>query len=211
MARKNINKKFFNRWSPEMAYVLGYIYADGWIYERYSKTGHSSVIGICSKDKEMLEKIKKEMDSTHPLYKENRNSYISYKVYIGSAYMFKKLVSRGLNRTKSLNMKFPKVPKKYMRDFIRGYFDGDGWICYNKNTKKFQIGLCCGCKRFLYSIIKNANLKAVIKNYVKNVFRFHLTGDPAMEFCYYMYNKSNMYLDRKYNKFQEVIKCKQII
>ena len=38
-------------------------------------------------------------------------------------------------------MMFPKVPKEYLSDFIRGYFDGSGSImCLKDNRDTLRIG-----------------------------------------------------------------------
>ena len=37
-------------------------------------------------------------------------------------------INLGGKEKKSLDCHFPKVPNEYLRDFIRGYFDGDGSV-----------------------------------------------------------------------------------
>lgn len=46
----------------------------------------------------------------------------------------------GAITNKSLNLKFPDkiIPEKFMRDFIRGYFDGDGCV-WNGKRKKMKV------------------------------------------------------------------------
>src|SRR3989338_8582911 len=56
----DINERFFTKWSPEMAYVLGLIITDACI----SKTG---TVSLCINDRELLEKVKKVMGSTHKI------------------------------------------------------------------------------------------------------------------------------------------------
>jgi intein/homing endonuclease len=41
----------------------------------------------------------------------------------------------GGKECKSNDMIFPDIPKEYLADFIRGYFDGDGSIMLLKNNK----------------------------------------------------------------------------
>ena len=62
----SINLGFFKIWSQEMAYVLGFIFADGYIRKR--KIGSELKIKI--KDLNLLVKINKVMLSTYPIKKE---------------------------------------------------------------------------------------------------------------------------------------------
>ena len=85
-------------------------------------------ISITSNDKEILESIRNIMGSTHPINKDKR--YRCWTIYIYSKYLYKALIELGGLRCKSKVMVFPLVPKKYLRDFIRGYFDGDGSVFF---------------------------------------------------------------------------------
>lgn len=55
--------------------------------------------------------------------------------------MCKDISTLGAIKNKSLTLTFPSddiVPKKFKRDFIRGYFDGDGCI-WNGKRKKMVV------------------------------------------------------------------------
>lgn len=54
-----INETFFSEWSPEMAWVLGLLFTDGFI--------RPFSISIWSMDIELLEKIKKTLNSSNPI------------------------------------------------------------------------------------------------------------------------------------------------
>jgi DNA-binding transcriptional regulator WhiA len=53
---KEINRNFFKKWTPEMAYILGFFTADGSMFK--NKRG-SYFVEFEITDKELLEKIKK--------------------------------------------------------------------------------------------------------------------------------------------------------
>lgn len=59
----NVNSNFFKLWTPEMAYVLGFITADGSLEDASYLRG--KYLRICSSDMEILDKIKAVMDSEH--------------------------------------------------------------------------------------------------------------------------------------------------
>jgi intein-encoded DNA endonuclease-like protein len=46
----------------------------------------------------------------------------------------------GIMPNKSSDVKFPVVPKEYMSHFVRGYFDGDGFVNYHKYFVSFVGG-----------------------------------------------------------------------
>lgn len=118
-----LNEKFFDKWSPEMAYVLGFWFADG--YMRHEK---SYRILFSSNDACILLKIRKCLDSDHPIYRgKNRRDH---QLIVFSKRMYFKLMDLGGQRCKSKTMRFPQVPSRCLADFTRGFFDGDGSVFY---------------------------------------------------------------------------------
>lgn len=136
--KHKVNESFFNKWSKNMAYVLGYIYADGnllncdYIRARY--------LQITSTEQDSLERIRGMINSEHKITK-HKPSYLKgkmiYRLKIGSHKIYNDLLVHGLYPNKSLDMQFPEIPAEYLSHFIRGYFDGDGCIYFEKikNTK----------------------------------------------------------------------------
>ena len=108
-----------------MAYVLGFIYADGNLIHTKRGTWFWS---LQITDKDILEEIKKALDSSHIVSKKKKheNQKQSYRFQVGSKNMCEDLIRLGLTERKSKTILLPTVPKKYFPDFLRGYFDGDG-------------------------------------------------------------------------------------
>ena len=66
MSRKyQVNEQFFDKWSPEMSYILGYFAADGNMYQGPADKRIQFVTQ--PKDLNHLKKIKKIMCSQHPI------------------------------------------------------------------------------------------------------------------------------------------------
>lgn len=213
---KEVNKDFFKKLKPEMVYILGFIFADGNIICTRRNTWFLS---IQITDKEILEKIKIELGSSHIISerKKIKKHKQLYRLQIGSKEICEDLISLGLTERKSRTMKFPKIPKKYLHDFIRGYFDGDGgvWIgLKNKkqNTKTFTIStyFTSGSKDFLESlrdILKQKGIKG--GSLVEKVRGFDLkySVKDSLFLSKIMYNSEcPLFLTRKKDIFERYIK-----
>ena len=74
--KPSVNEDYFKKWSSDMAYILGYIYADGNISWNPEKSYRSMTITACKKDVDHLEKVRSKLKSTKKLfYSESTNSY----------------------------------------------------------------------------------------------------------------------------------------
>jgi len=126
---------YFDQWSPNMAYILGFLFADGCVQ---SDLGSVSVV-VSAKDVAVLEFIRKELKSEHTIYKvegkqhsgplqgNQRNHRAIRSLSLGSTVLVESLVKRGMHPRKTYrDDQFPEVPDDAMPHFIRGHFDGDG-------------------------------------------------------------------------------------
>jgi hypothetical protein len=143
----SINENFFKKLIPEMAYVLGFIYSDGNISNLLD---HFS---ISQKEPEILHKIKELMSSEHQIARQNHQEL--YTLAIGNKVMINDLLSWGLTPNKSLDIKFPVLPKDLYSHFIRGYFDGDGSIFLAKDG--WRVNFVSGSRDFMHSLEKLLN------------------------------------------------------
>jgi len=184
----------------------------------------SHYIGFTSKDYDLITKIREMLNSSHKIgVKKDKNSEnkLRYCLQIGGKKIFKDLLHLGLMPKKSKRIKLPKIPETYSKDFIRGYFDGDGCInfgFYQKNDRKnlshiLITRFTSGNKRFLEDLLKLLKKHAVIQGgciYRKQEGSYDLSFSVRDSFrlCEFMYKdvKENQFLKRKYNKFQEALK-----
>lgn len=157
---RKVNKEFFKVWSPEMAYTLGFFAADGYMW--VSGRG-ACFFGFQINDKKLLYAIRDALGSNHVIAKRVRKNpkwNDSFRLQIGSKEMFKDLLQLGMTPVKSKTLIFPRIPKKYMSNFIRGYFEGDGCVYFKQYFAKdrktmrwcLQARFTSGSKGFLEAL-----------------------------------------------------------
>ena len=197
----NINI-FQNIDTSEKAYWLGFIYADGYV----DKYGLS--IALSEKDKAHLYKFSQFMqcyeDYIYEKITKNRDKeYKSYRIDLYNSTLALDLKNLGLYSNKSLTITFPNetiLPKQYIYDFIRGYFDGDGCIMTSETSKhKLQISII-GSKPFIESLKNFIPNGSIIKRKTKsaeNIYYFNIKIVSSIWLCNKMYANAKIYLDRK--------------
>lgn len=210
--KHKVNFNFFKTWSPDMAYVLGFIGADGNIC--HSGRGHS--LQVACDDKDVIEKIKIVLSYEGPIYQKIReNGKISYSLRICDQIIFHDLQKLGITERKSLTLTPPRMPKSLIRHFIRGYFDGDGSVYLNNRPYKSKLGVAIYTASKYMSEFLYQRLKLLFKNSYNGTVRMRLAHQKTPYYCIsfgqksaskffiYMYKDANVYLERKYNKFIE--------
>lgn len=137
MKKHYINENYFESIDSEVkAYILGFIYSDGCIY--IHPTTFCLTFTQLEQDKDILIKIKNELESDYPLLEkiQKTNNKKAIRFYAYSKKIFNDLLKLGVTPNKSLTLKFPTFLKDdLVRHFIRGYFDGDGCIWNGKRRK----------------------------------------------------------------------------
>lgn len=207
--RIKVNENYFKKWSANMAYLLGYILADGCIIEGTYK-GYSGALkfGVQKKDIDILKKIKKELNSGHAISLVKNAAHLC----ITSQVIVSDLKKHGIIYRKSLREKVPKAPRQFIKDFIRGIVDGDGRIALEKDGYP-QLAIYGG--QHIIKFIRNYFL-GKFKIYSKisrltkskdNKYYLYAIGyrtNSAKTLIKYLYSTTSLYIDRK---FKEAKKC----
>lgn len=215
--------------TEEKAYWLGFLYADGNVIN-YGK--YEMKLSLAYKDLSHIEKFANAMikngngkDLVHPYQARIKGKeYPSAKIVINNKEIVEQLINLGCKPNKSLSLTFPtdqQVPKKLVRHFIRGYFDGDGSIStprYAQSIEKKCAGQLrengrtisfLGTYSFLTSVINIfqnicTDFGTVNLNQKKNnqAWQFSKTKyDTNKEIYEYLYKDATIYLERKYKRF----------
>lgn len=203
--------------SPEKAYWLGFIAADGCVYKRQdSNAGNFLVINIHQRDKNHLEKFKSFMNSNANIIDHIQKGGFSAiegtpmcKITINGNSLVEDLIDKGVVPRKSLILEPPKIDKEYFLPFILGYFDGDGSISYSESEKIYHISIV-GTQEILNWINENLNISTHLEKRnqdEKNNFYIRCGGtNKPYQIMKKLYDSSPVNLDRKYQKFLELEK-----
>lgn len=202
------------------AYILGFIYADGFVgNDRFNN------IVISINDREVLEFISREFKFSGEIRKTKKggfeNSKSGYSLNFSSKIMASRLREIGLYPNKSLILeKMPCIDEKLIRHFIRGYFDGDGSIILSHNTSYYKAKGCnikyiyptycfmiLGTEIFLNDILEKAgfNYGKIYDTKSEKIKCLKINAKKEYQNIYnYLYNNSTIKLERKYNKWNEI-------
>ena len=197
----------------EKFYFLGFFAADGCNSKKYNNAKIKLQIG----DLELLEKFKALLESDRPIYQENQKAsknkreQFAVKFELTSKYFCEKLEELGLPERKTYTLQLPDyIPDKYFRDYIRGLFDGDGNISVSYVNKPKGLSSIAGNPIFLLQIKEKLEkfLPVNIVYYQKNencgYIKINRQEDLKI-FLDWMYKDSNLYMERKYQKYLEFL------
>ena len=170
--------------------------ADGCVYKR-KLGGLQFSLNLSIKDKQIIYDFLKDIESDHlPKYYKN-----DIRLKICNSVFCKNLTKFGIIGNKSRKIYVPKINKKLINHFLRGYFDGDGSvylhrknICFNITSASYKIVFYF--KRLISKITKSKSKIYCGKN--NKFFRISYEGNILCNKIYnYLYKNSNIYLNRK--------------
>lgn len=215
--RKNkLNDSYFEVIDDEhKAYWLGFIMADGCI-TRTEKNGpyNRFEFNLKEDDIELLNLFQKDLESNYQIkIKQNVNKKRDIctticNIRISSRKLVNSLIANEITPNKTGKEVLPKtIPEQYIKDFIRGYFDGDGSLTINKSFR-----ICSSSIDILNSINK----------YLKNTLNitFNVYEDKSYKIPFFtidsnnrknnkivldhLYNNATIYLNRKYERYLDM-------
>lgn len=205
---------FFSIANEINSYWAGFIAADGNINDCNSGIRLNCTL----KDRDHVVKLKQVLRATNPIkiYKgstEATKNTDYYHLNIDSAYQLANDLKRNFNiiPRKSLILEPPNIQhENEIRAFIRGYFDGDGWITRGKPG--VQIGFC-GTKSYMEwirnQLVLFTNCRPGNINFHNNIYRLRFCGNKNnLKILVWLYfnRTTNTFLTRKHDRFLEYYK-----
>lgn len=197
-----------------MAYILGFLFADGTI--TCTKRG-THYVAFHSADQTLLHSMALVMDATQKISRRSERSGYVYRLQIGSKEMVQDLLDCGLVVGKARQMRLPKIPKRLFGDFVRGYFDGDGNVWCGKihtdrkaSSTTISVAFTSASHEFLVDLqrqLKNLGIfgGSTYELKSKNCSRLSFGKLDSLKLYEIMYNTGapdTLYLKRKKRVFE---------
>lgn len=214
--KKMINENYFEIIdSPEKAYWLGFLLADGTVGSKNDSIG----ITLKREDRYILEDFAKaiELDPL-TIYDYEANNNVMNKKYPSSELTFTSSIMKNHlsqynifpNKTKC-EAPFLELEPLLIRHYIRGFFDGDGWISTYKRrpqdrckNPKTELGFgssyeMCDYLSSHFSKTLRISKKEPKKGAIHRIR--YCSNSDIKKIGNYLYSDTDLYLKRKHKKF----------
>lgn len=200
---KSVNNDYFNNIdTAKKAWILGFLAADGSI----ALDRNRIKIGLSTVDKEILEKIREEIQIERTvLDMETNNGYQVSELSWSSANQKKQLAKFGIVPNKTYKPMFvPSLSTNLQLAFIQGFFDGDG--CFKDDGTTCRWEICSYRSEILQSIANilnkqfNANKRPYKDPSRQNYWTLTYSTKDAWNILNKCYSICPLYLNRKFQK-----------
>lgn len=215
---------FDNIDTPTKAYLLGLIYADGWIstHKRKETATYSYEFGIQlqREDRYLLDVLNSELGGVHKI-NDIETDYIiannkapshclSSVLRVYSKRLVLSLMNHHITTDKTYSALFPEVDDGLFAYFIKGYFDGDGCVSANNRGTPVVHFTAFGSKFLLYVQKKLDDLYGIKSSiYAENDRKHRLMIFRNADVCRFydvIYaNDCEVCLRRKYQKYSTLL------
>jgi len=194
--------------TPESMWALGLWYTDGHIASKHQ-------VVLTQKDRTVLEQVRDLIAS--PSLRDRvkiapyQGKSQAWTLKIGSMQMVQYLASYGVHPRKSRTMLFPAwIPAIVLSHFVRGLWDGDGYIGRKKHSSNLVATYACGSLSFITGFARIVNevighQLTIYKQRRHECFTFSMSGSRAETFLEWLYRDSlpTMRMHRKYAVYQQ--------
>jgi len=207
------NLSLFDNPTAISYYLLGAFLTDG------SVDLTSRRISIVSKDKDWLISIKDIVSPNNVVSVKPKSNCYCFR--INNEFIMRWFIANNCVPNKSLIVKFPLIPEKFLGHFLRGLWDGDGslYTTKSKSSKRartqLRANIVSGSKDFsdsLSQILTNMGIKNYItikQNLNKSIFgrppkdynttyTVNICNSDIINFCNLIYGNKKIFLERKF-------------
>ena len=205
---------FTNINSWDKAYWLGFIAADGCVrVDNYGR--YCLMISLSLRDCDHLNLFLSHLKSDYKIHYYELPSTVNdatnkmVNLSINDKDLVEGLFKLGITPKKSLTLKWPKFPKKFIKAFMLGYFDGDGcWTCGSKNkynSFKFNlIGSYDFVEKFQEILCDKVGVTYTKIRSAARAFCFEYTNKQAILIGDWFYKNHKFCLNRKMMRYQSL-------
>ena len=207
---KAINHNYFDKLTNENSYYLGFLGADGTV----RKNRNEIKIGLSSVDLNFLEEFKEKLELERDIHNYQTNNGFNVSELLFSSAKIKEDIGKyGIIPNKTyIGLNLNLIPKEFQLAFIKGFWDGDGTVVYNKNTKQVKVSFCSRTKQILEQINNFFENKGYVysSNRSKNiVYDLEFSTLPSLNILKQFYELNTPCLKRKYDKYLKILELRE--
>ena len=175
----SVNHEYFNKWTPENAYIFGYLCADGCVTKPATSTKFNVAFQSSCTEGDYISNLANKMGSNYKIRLKKDRKHCGYATVIYSHQMALDLISKGCVPRKSEKLQWPQsipidnIP--ILSNFILGYFDGDGCTNYFQGYLRIMF---TGTHHFL------SNLQQVLQQTVFMNGKGNLSPKTNSDICH---------------------------
>ena len=196
-------------WDEFTAYLYGYFVGDGCMHVARSKNGGQ--MDIASNDIQIIEDLMKGLNlKKYNIYRKEGYSP-TYRIFWTSKEWYEFFLNQGLMVAKSKVDFLPKFPpEEYLNHFIRGIQDSDGCISTYQHKGRLEfIWLLLGGNLLIEEIYRVLTERLNVKlslSYDRKLRQVSTSSKKTIQVLYdFLYKDSSVVLERKVNKFKEIL------
>jgi hypothetical protein len=202
-----LDENYFEKIESKQLWFLGLMASDGFIINDKSfGISQSGYFG-----NKIIKHIKEELKYGGPIYSGNTIGEDYYALTITSDKLVSEFSKFNIKNKKSLVYELPSFKSEIeVRDFVRGYIDGDGSVGVydNGNGYEYLVISFVGTKNFINELgkilpIKFSSIREIIT--ANNCFEIRWYGKKAIEFCEWVYSNNNLFYGKKIDIFKKYL------
>ena len=193
--------EWWKEWSPELAYILGFAFADGGI----GKGRNGLVIGQSKRD--ILDQIASVAPNPRIVYSEGAKVW---RLTFCEPGLNTILAGYGIVPNKTvLGFWPPSMPHDLVQHYLRGFFDGDGCISIRKKGYGGTVSFVCHSSSYLQAVKDHFNLLDVsdgsmLKDGRNYRLRYH-SADSLKRIYALFYTDASLYHRGKFRRFEDLL------
>jgi len=136
------NDNIFDNVTHDISYIMGFAFGDGSLYRQNNVWTFTISQKFSEESLVLLTQISNILGKTKIYHTKSGMLSISY--YNISDTTVKQLNGWGIIERKTMKNHYFDIPEDFKYSWLRGYLDSNGFLTYNKNTKKTALGFCVG-------------------------------------------------------------------
>lgn len=220
--KHSFNEDYFkNIDTEEKAYWLGFISADGCIVKTGEYNSYRLYINLSRVDENHLQKFLNSINAhdtkiqryTSTSGFSNPNGTETSRVVLNSFKLCKNLFNYNVHERKSYDIEMPQIKQSLIPHYLRGFIDGDGsFYCHyddRNNRYRYSFEIVGASILFMkqvqnYLMLNNIKTNIYTRKSNQSIRLMSASKFEILKLIDLLYSDAHIYLDRKYNKINEI-------